>query len=70
MHHSSPRELSLVPIASRPDSPVAAASGAGWFDSSWDLRRGLNVQEDFDSDPSPWFAIARWSSAKAEAHRA
>lgn len=28
-----------------------ARQGPGWFDSSWDLQRGLEVCEDLPADP-------------------
>jgi hypothetical protein len=50
------RHLTLIPIAA---APVPAAPreghargqiGAGWFDSSWELRRGLEVREECAAD--------------------
>jgi hypothetical protein len=56
-------ELALVPIADarssndvgdRTATTVAArgaiAIGPGWFDSSWELHRGLEVQEGWPGD--------------------
>jgi hypothetical protein len=48
-----PIELSLValPAGAGPQSGAAAlAAGPGWFDSSWDLRRGLEVKESWPAD--------------------
>lgn len=42
-------ELTLVPMApSESSSPRDGrpSMAPGWYDSSWDLRRGLEVQED------------------------
>ena len=45
----SSAELSLVPIAAAATERDVRAHpvGPGWFDSSWDLRRGLEVREDW-----------------------
>ncbi len=56
-------ELALVPVegADPPNAFIqraapsvvgcgAAAAGPGWFDSSWDLRRGLEVKEGWPGD--------------------
>ena len=55
------RSFSLVPVATHkraPTSPelVATPPGPGWFDSSWDLRRGLEVREEYaaDADLRAW----------------
>ena len=34
-------------------------AGPGWFDSSWDLRRGLEVSEGLPGDvqPNEWLAL-------------
>ena len=40
--------LAAVPPVAPPVAPLVApplAGGPGWFQSSWDLRRGLDVQE-------------------------
>ena len=46
-------ELSLFP-QHRAASPLAAdarcPAGPGWFESSWDLRRGLEVRESGEAD--------------------
>ena len=44
---SPPPSPALLPGPPRPSPTPAArsAAGPGWFDSSWDLRRGLDVQE-------------------------
>jgi hypothetical protein len=47
--------LALVCIAANPVTPrsevrVAVPGGPGWFDSSWDLRRGLEVREESAGD--------------------
>jgi hypothetical protein len=45
-------ELSLVPIAATPAQRDARAHpvGPGWFESSWDLQRGLEVREDWSGE--------------------
>ena len=47
-------ELSLVPITvpSRPHEPSLEdrTRAPGWFDSSWELRRGLEVKERWFGD--------------------
>jgi hypothetical protein len=55
------RSLALVPAATRKaatTSPerVATMAGPGWFDSSWDLRCGLEVREEdaADADLRAW----------------
>jgi hypothetical protein len=54
MPHQSP-ELALVAIDIPPhrhdrDERIGVAAGPGWFDSSWDLRRGLEVREGWSDD--------------------
>ncbi len=49
------QELALVAIEARPHchegrERVGAAAGPGWFDSSWDLHRGLEVREGWSDD--------------------
>jgi len=48
-------ELALVATDTRPPrheggARSSAAAGPGWFDSSWDLRRGLEVREGWADD--------------------
>ena len=48
-------ELALVATDTRPPrheggARSSAAAGPGWFDSSWDLRRGLEVRESWADD--------------------
>jgi hypothetical protein len=48
-------QLALVPVAALPPPAGAAAGisapvGPGWFDSSWDLHRGLEVREGWPGD--------------------
>jgi hypothetical protein len=54
MPQQSP-ELALVAIDTRPHrhegcERIGAAVGPGWFDSSWDLHRGLEVRESWSDD--------------------
>jgi hypothetical protein len=61
MAHES-RHLTLVPVAAANapmasfEACVAIPVGPGWFDSSWDLRRGLEVREEdaADADLRAW----------------
>ena len=48
-------ELSLVPVAAMPRGHRAfddRARAPGWFDSSWELRSGLDVLEGWFGDDS------------------
>jgi hypothetical protein len=54
MPQQSP-ELALVAIDPRPHrhegrERIGAGAGPGWFDSSWDLHRGLEVSESWSDD--------------------
>ena len=54
MLHQSP-ELALATTGSRPHrledcERADAVAGPGWFDSSWDLRRGLDVCEGWSDE--------------------
>jgi len=47
--------LALAVIDTRPHrheerERTGAAAGPGWFDSSWDLHRGLEVRESWSDD--------------------
>jgi hypothetical protein len=35
-----------------PDADAAPSTGPGWYESSWDLLRGLLVVEDPDEPPA------------------
>ena len=52
-HQSTQLELVAIDIRSHRE-PARESSGRGvgpgWFDSSWDLRRGLDVCEGWSSD--------------------
>jgi len=56
MSEACTSELSLVPVAAMPrasDRTFAdRAHAPGWFDSSWELRRGLDVHEGWFGDDS------------------
>ncbi len=44
----SPRPSQIRPHRPAPGLPgkvIDAASGCGWFDSSWELAQGLRIQE-------------------------
>jgi len=50
-----PTQLQLVAIDIRSQGHSARETGGrsvgpGWFDSSWDLRRGLDVREGWSDD--------------------
>ena len=54
MPHES-MELALIPIDTPPQrhargEQIGAAAGPGWFDSSWELQRGLEVCESWSDD--------------------
>ena len=49
------QQLALVAVDIRPHrhegrERIGAAAGPGWFDSSWDLHRGLEVREGWSDD--------------------
>jgi hypothetical protein len=52
MTETFPPELSLVPVAPVQRSGTAddRVSAPGWFDSSWELRHGLEVKEGWFGD--------------------
>jgi len=56
MPEALPSELSLVARESIPARREcdrrghAGAAGPGWFESSWDLERGLDVKEDWSGE--------------------
>jgi len=62
-------ELSLAPIAPLPGDRsrvVDERAGApGWFDSSWELRRGLEVREGWFGDD----ALTGWIEGFLRAQR-
>jgi hypothetical protein len=49
MSSAAAEPLSLLPIETQPASRQVPV-GPGWFDSSWELRSGLQVREGFPSD--------------------
>ena len=42
--------LSLLPNVDREPAARSGPVGPGWFDSSWELRTGLQVKEGLPSD--------------------
>jgi hypothetical protein len=53
MPHSPSFELALVADAARAQGGEAhrpASTGPGWFASSWDLQRGLEVREGWSDE--------------------
>jgi hypothetical protein len=45
------------------------ASASGWFDSSWDLRSGLDVQESAPGDTALYTWLGVWAAASAMPQR-
>ena len=45
------REMSLPAVEATLDDADDCQRGPGWFDSSWDLQRGLEVREGLPGDP-------------------
>lgn len=55
MPHESTTQLALVAIDTPPDrrdrgERTGGGVGPGWFDSSWELQRGLEVRESWSAD--------------------
>ncbi len=48
-----------VAAPATPD-PAEPGPACGWFDSSWELRRGLKVVEYSESDPLPAGVPLEW----------
>ena len=51
--------LSLLPIEN-PSASRSGPVGPGWFDSSWELRSGLRVEEGLPSDLGVCAWIETW----------
>ena len=52
--------ISMLPAAEVVlDDPAERLGGPGWFDSSWDLQRGLEVREGLPGDPqlNEWIEV-------------
>ena len=49
------------------DTAHAGSAGPGWFDSSWDLRYGLEVREGLPADASLDEWLAAWGGASPSA---
>jgi hypothetical protein len=49
MPSAAAEPLSLLPIETKPASRSGPV-GPGWFDSSWELRSGLQVKEGLPAD--------------------
>ena len=45
------REVLLTAVEPMRDDAEECLRGPGWFDSSWDLQRGLEVHEGLPGDP-------------------
>ncbi len=64
---SRPRSAIVLP-ALQDEDEVDALPGCGWFDSSWELRRGLAVIEGPALDPlGLWSGRPRWSDSAPNA---
>jgi hypothetical protein len=59
MSPAAAEPLSLLPIETQPASRPALV-GPGWFDSSWELRSGLQVKEGLPSDLPVQAWIETW----------
>ena len=61
-HDSSCADERQTPVkaAAQTDAAADGSSGCGWFDSSWDLRRGLKVIEHMACEPLPAEVPADW----------
>ena len=58
--HHEPAVLPMLPAAEVVlDDPAERLGGPGWFDSSWDLQRGLEVREGLPGDPqlNEWIEV-------------
>ena len=69
MPQSPSFELALVADAARVERGEAhrpASNGPGWFDSSWDLQRGLEVREGWSDEDR----VRGWIEAFLFAQRA
>ena len=42
--------LSLLPVQTHVPAVCHGHAGPGWFDSSWELRSGLQIEEGLPSD--------------------
>jgi len=52
-HRSTPLELVAIetsPLRHEDRGNTSRVAGPGWFDSSWDLSRGLEVREGWSDD--------------------
>ncbi len=52
--------LSLQPIQNHTSAVRPGHVGPGWFDSSWELRRGLEVKEGWSDDDRVRDWIEAW----------
>ncbi len=50
MSHDSPEPALVDADATWPRQQRAGRAGPGWFDSSWELHRGLEVREGWSGD--------------------
>ena len=59
--------LSAVDLVDQAEPPF----GPGWFDSSWDLNRGLEVREGLPGDArlNEWLAVCLRSEPDAQCSR-
>ena len=59
----------VAPQREARDDRCVAAVGPGWFDSSWDLQRGLEVREGWSDDDRVRGWIENFLSAQRAAVR-
>ncbi len=55
--------LSLLPIEKKAATSRPLPDGPGWFDSSWELRSGLQVKEGWPADATLHGWIESWLQA-------
>ncbi|WP_309639668.1 hypothetical protein [Methylibium sp.] len=59
-----PPSESFPPPAREAESGAEAPGDPGWFDSSWELRQGLDVAE-LDEVPAEWPSVSTSSPSSA-----
>jgi hypothetical protein len=69
-HDSSDLALVAVVDTTPPRHDRAGRAGPGWFDSSWDLNRGLDVREGWSEDDRVHGWIEEFLRAQRAAGRA
>ena len=66
------REMLLPAVEATLDDADDCQRGPGWFDSSWDLQRGLEVREGLPGDPqlNEWIEACLRSGSALDAQAA